>query len=400
MKAINTKNVSQKAALLWLVLMIIMAVFAPYLANEVPLYVKPEKKIELAGKFYVDYRQDALRNGNGDYYFAPIPYSSGTIDAANVGLKSPFDKNFYYSSDGERKLLPLRFHHWMGTDEKGADIFAGIIYGCRHSIFIAFFAIVFTTFLALLAGVMAGYFAVEGIQIRTPYFVVMLAGFLLTWFYLYYNTARFTLNTCELLDLLFKTMLAALVIFTFHKLAILFSRHYFTASYLKIPIDAIITRITEAFIAIPKIVIAISLCALFNHSVLSLILIFGIMEWPDFSRIIRAEVIRMKQSGFVEASLALGLSHQQIIIRHILPNLWPVIKPIIIYGIGVVILAESGLSFLGLGVEPGTVTWGNMLAQARQHLDAWWIILFPSSAIMLTMLSLNTLSKSAAPKNL
>jgi ABC-type dipeptide/oligopeptide/nickel transport system permease subunit len=95
----------------------------------------------------------------------------------------------------------------------------------------------------------------------------------------------------------------------------------------------------------------------------------------------------------VEAAIARGLSTRQIIIRHILPNIFPVLVPFFLYGISVVLLTESGLAFLGLGVSPGTVTWGNLIAQGKENIQAWWLMLCPGLMILFTVLSLNSVRK-------
>ena len=129
------------------------------------------------------------------------------------------------------------------------------------------------------------------------------------------------------------------------------------------------------------------------------ILIFGFTSWTNLSRMVRAEVMKLKATNFIEAAVATGLTTKQIILSHIIPNIFPVIIPVALYGVATVILYESGLSFLGLGVAPDTVTWGNLLAQGRESMEAWWLILFPGIFIFLTVNSLHQLGKNIAGQN-
>ncbi len=96
----------------------------------------------------------------------------------------------------------------------------------------------------------------------------------------------------------------------------------------------------------------------------------------------------MKQEGFIESCIASGLSTSQIVFRHIIPNLKTVVRPLFLFGLATVILTESGLSFLGLGMGPDTVTLGSLLAQAKENMDAWWLMLFPGVFLFVTILSL------------
>ena len=118
--------------------------------------------------------------------------------------------------------------------------------------------------------------------------------------------------------------------------------------------------------------------------------VLGFTQWPGTARIVRGEVLSLREREFVEATRALGFSRRRIILRHVIPN---VLAPVIIaatLGIGNVIVLEAGLSFLGLGLEPPTPSWGSMVADGRDLLlNAWWISTFPGLAIVLTVVAFN-----------
>jgi len=157
--------------------------------------------------------------------------------------------------------------------------------------------------------------------------------------------------------------------------------------------DFWISLLTQVMVAVPQLIIIIALSSLFQPSIITLIIIFGSVLWVEPSRMIRAEVQRLRSEGFVDAAIVTGFSFRQIALRHLIPNLIPVVKPVFLYGMAAVILSESGLSFIGLGVNPGTVTLGGLMAQAKENIDAWWLILFPGSCIFFTILSLSALSE-------
>lgn len=155
-------------------------------------------------------------------------------------------------------------------------------------------------------------------------------------------------------------------------------------------IDAIVTALTEVQLAVPFILLTVTALGLFGASMANIILVLGISGWMPYARTVRAETLRFKSSEYVEASRALGAGTTRIMARHILPNILPAAIVISTLMVARAILAESALSFLGLGVRPPTVSWGGMLADGRQYVaSAWWLSTFPGLAIMITVLSVN-----------
>jgi peptide/nickel transport system permease protein len=148
--------------------------------------------------------------------------------------------------------------------------------------------------------------------------------------------------------------------------------------------------IMNAFLSFPGILLAIAFVAFLGPGVFNLILALCLGGWVGYARLVRAQVLGVKEREFVEASRALGASDWRIITRHILPN---IIQPVIVQaaiGMAGAVLAEATMSFLGLGVPPPTASWGSMLNDARAHLfDAPHLVLFPALAVMLAVLSFN-----------
>lgn len=158
-------------------------------------------------------------------------------------------------------------------------------------------------------------------------------------------------------------------------------------------VDTILSRIVEIIMAFPLLIVAIALTGILGSSENNIILALGLISWPIIARIVRSQVLSIKETEFVTAARSLGASDFGIITRHILPN---IIAPVIVYvtlGIGSVILAEAALSFLGLGsAQQATPSWGKMLTEARGFIrSAWWMPLFPGLAILLTVMGFNLL---------
>jgi peptide/nickel transport system permease protein len=156
--------------------------------------------------------------------------------------------------------------------------------------------------------------------------------------------------------------------------------------------DNAIMRVVDMLLSFPRLVLIITVVALFTPSIFLLVAVLGATGWMGTSRIVRGQVLALREQEFVQAVRALGLKDWRILLFHVLPNS---MAPIIVsatLGIGNTILLEAGLSFLGLGVQPPTASWGNIINDGRGVLlDAWWIATFPGLAIVITVICFNLL---------
>lgn len=157
-------------------------------------------------------------------------------------------------------------------------------------------------------------------------------------------------------------------------------------------LDDLTMRLADAQLAIPFLLLAIAIVSVLGPSVANIILVLGIASWVIYARVVRAEVLSLKQKEFVEAARVLGASDARILLRHILPNTIVPVTIIATFAVAHMILVESSLSFLGLGVPPPTPTWGGMVGDSRDYLtSAWWLPVFPSLAIATVVLGINFL---------
>jgi peptide/nickel transport system permease protein len=243
-----------------------------------------------------------------------------------------FPESYSNFTDTPLRLTAPSAQHPFGTDTIGRDVLARTIYGGQISLIIGLLAVLIENIIGILVGALAGYYG--GL------------------------------------------------------------------------VDSILMRITEAMLNIPEIFLLIVMAKFFggkipeillfgrtfSGSVVVIVVIIGLTSWMYLARIVRAEFLSLKENEFVLAARATGTSNTEIIFRHILPNS---LAPIIVsatLGIANAILAEAYISFLGLGVQPPTATWGNMLDGANNYLDtAPWLWFFPGLLILLTVLSINFL---------
>ncbi len=165
------------------------------------------------------------------------------------------------------------------------------------------------------------------------------------------------------------------------------------AGYLGGWVSTVIMRTTDVIISFPTLLLALIILYIIGPSLINVVVILAVGALPLYIRTARAETLEVRERMFVSAARTLGVGTFAIVTRHILPNVAPTLITVAAINFAGVILAESGLSFLGLGIQPPSFTWGAMVASGRQYLQtAWWLSFFPGLCIMLTTLALNLLA--------
>ena len=262
--------------LVLVIILLIIALFAPWIASEHPSYVE-------------------------------VPTEQGT-----TRVEERWDIHF------DRKLLPPSAQHLFGTDDYGHDIFSMVVYGSQTSLRICLMVVFIATLLGVLLGGIAGYFG--GV------------------------------------------------------------------------LDETLMRITDVFLAIPYLILAMAVAAALGRSIDHIMEALIITWWPSYARLIRGQVIAVREQQFVEAARSIGASNSRILFRHIFPNSFAPLLVEITLDLGGVLLTAAGLSFIGLGASPGTAEWGLMISSGRSLMfHAWWYVTFPGLAILLVVLGFNLL---------
>lgn len=155
-------------------------------------------------------------------------------------------------------------------------------------------------------------------------------------------------------------------------------------------VDAFLMRLVDIMLAFPTFFLILAVIAILEPSISTIMIVIGITGWMDVARLVRAEFLSLKERDFVASAKALGASDLRVIFRHLLPN---ALSPVFVsatFAVAGAILVESGLSFLGLGVQPPEPSWGNILTSGKDNITvAWWMSVFPGFAILITVLSYN-----------
>ena len=164
------------------------------------------------------------------------------------------------------------------------------------------------------------------------------------------------------------------------------------AGYFGRRVDEIVGKITEIFLAFPFLLLAIALMAFLGQGVINIIIALMVSRWVQYCRVVRGEVLSLKERDFVTAAKALGARDYYVLLRHVMPNTLASVTVVATFGMAIVIISEASLSFLGLGVPAHIPTWGSMLSEGRSYMNrAPWLTIFPGIAIFVTVFGINLL---------
>ncbi|MFC1886384.1 ABC transporter permease [Thermodesulfobacteriota bacterium] len=162
--------------------------------------------------------------------------------------------------------------------------------------------------------------------------------------------------------------------------------------YLGGKVDTLVMRLVDMVLSMPFLILAVTLAAILGASKYNLIIILAGVAWAWYARVLRAEVLKVKEGDFIRLATIAGCSKARIMLRHIFPNIVNSLVVLATLNLGVVIIAEASLSFLGLGIPPPDPAWGSMIAEGRNYINqAWWLCVWPGTAILLVVLSFNLL---------
>lgn len=380
-----------------LYVLLFVALFADFIANEKPLYCKLDDKV-----YFPVLRQYAVDLGlasweakffqynwsEHDYeqvIWPIIPYSAGTIDRKNNNYVSPY---------AQQRVASARFRHWLGTDQLGRDVAAGMISGTRIAMMVGVVSMSIAALIGLFLGALAGYFGDDRFRLSRSRLLWNLLGFGAAIFY-GFSARAYALSEGPLGRELGKSLVIMLAILVLaNLLAVLFKRLPWLGKKVRLPLDIIVMRLIEIVNSIPALLLVLSIVAVIQkQSIFYVMAIIGLVRWTGVARFIRAELLRIRSLEYIEAAQALGYSEWRIILRHAMPNALTPVLITIAFGVASAILLEAFLSFLGIGVPPQQVTWGSLLNLARSQFSAWWLAIFPGAAIFITVTIFNLLGE-------
>lgn len=387
-----------------LLILLLVSFFAPIITNNKPIYFKlndihhfPAFK-DLINPNHTIIIDARVLNSSSDWrnmkyqsvLWAPLRNGAMARDPHNQDFQSPLKRSVY--NDG--KIKEITSQHILGTDRQGHDVFAQLLSGIKYSLMIGFSSIILAAALGILLGAVSGFYQ-NVYKIGKGALIAICISLLPAWFY------GFSIRSYAIIDgfqenaingtlqILFSLLIFVGIIKLFTWLGKRIDKA-FELGFINFPIDNFITGITEIFSSVPSIIIVVTVAAITGgKSTLILIILLGLSSWPVFARITRGEVLRLKGMPYIESATALGIKKSKIITHHILINAMPTLTVAIAFGFGSVLLAESALSFLNIGVPDHTITLGALLRSGREHIQAWWLIVFPGAMIFLLIYLFN-----------
>lgn len=323
-----------------------------------------------------------------------MPYESENSWTTIPGHQRLMPPNPYSAAihSTDRKLKPFSGGttgwHWLGTDENGRDVLAGLISGTRTAMITVFLAMLVALLFGGSLGSIAGYWGDTGFQSRIGGVLSVLLGLLVAIFYIFLSAnSVFEEHGLSL----FQALLLFLgILFTSVLLGQLISKIPFLDKKITLPLDLIVMRLAEIFEATPVLVLLLVLGSMLPHRTLNnMVALIGFLSWPGTARLLRSELLRIRQLEYIRSARYLGIPEWQILWRHTLPN---AIRPVTVAfaaGAASAVLLEAGLSFLGMSSNDITiVTWGKMLQTARENIQLWWVWGPPGVIISLIVVAL------------
>ena len=301
----------------------------------------------------------------------------------------------YIDIAGINGLAPsMSGDHFLGTDLLGRDVLKGLISGCKVSVFVMILATFFSLLFAILISIVTSYVGDESFHLHVWQIAVLGLIFFLSVYYIFIAfipaEPSFTLIIEKVLLLVF-ILIATLYWFSRMDIP--------NEKKIRIPLDTFGLKLFELYTSIPSLIVLLLFVGLSpKRGVVSLSFIMGLLLWPGLYRYLRIEIIRGKSLESFHALRNLGFAHFRVLFVHLLPSALIAILTPIIFLMTNVVIAESSLSFLGLGISDDIISWGKILAQARMRIDAWWLAVFPGLLIFFTLYSLNFIAKRLESK--
>jgi peptide/nickel transport system permease protein len=323
----------------------------------------------------------AFKPQEHDILLPLIPYDAGKTNPEEK-LMNPFGKQIHKS---------WYRRHWFGTDPLGRDIAAGVIAGTRTALIVGFGAVTVAAVIGLFMGLASGYYGDDRYRMARRCVLLWAIGWSFALFYINIF-AHEEINRMRFWSQSFGIILLIYIILRILEKLILSIKHNPVIWIL--PIDYYVMRSIDLLQAIPFYIILLGIMPFVKQkSVLNVILIIGCVTWMPIARQVRTQTLRLRDKVFIQNAEALGYETWRIWFLHLIPNLLTPLLVVMSFGVANAIMAESMLSFLGVGLEQSIVTWGSICQVAREQPSHWWLAIFPSGAILVTVLIFNWLGE-------
>ncbi len=303
--------------------------------------------------------------GNQNCINALIPYDASTLHT-------------------DRKNIPTftDSRHILGTDILGRDVAAGLISGTRKSLWIGLATAILSGFFGCWLGISAAYFGDQKYRVNRVGFCIAILIFLIGMFYISFEWLIFGQS-----QLKWGIGSLALIAGCYW-----LSRNIGRKRQWTVNVDLLVSKMIEVRKSIPSLFLLLAILPVFTtRSIVNVIIVLSLFLWSYFAQYARAETMRIRSENYIRRAEMLGLGNWTIMWKHIFPNIIPTLMVVFCFSVAACILAESSISFLGIGLAIDDITWGTMLSEGRKTL-VWWMVVWPGLAIFVLVWSLNTIA--------
>ena len=396
-------HVWENLTILFLLSFCTVLLFLPLVVNDVPLWVngkehsfspaldrnKADQIIEsVEGRSIFDlgsYDWQAFEEGTVIWPLIPYTYTS---NSSRISRKvPPLAKNTYFSTQGHS----FSGRHWLGSSY-GHDLLTDILYSSRTSLLIAISTLLLSLLFAMIAGGLSSFYRNSFIGFSLWDILWLILTACAIYFWVFYSRQYVEISFLEGLIRLAISMLIGLIWWMGRRLFHLIPLGVFQPGF-QISPDLLILKLIELLNTFPGLMLIISFSIFFGDTIWDLVLILGLLSWTGLARIIRTEAFKLSESGFIQAAEGIGMRPVSILFKHYLPNLIsPLIIPLSTQLRGL-LLIESALSFLKIGLKESVPSLGRLIAGTITDYSSWWNILFPGLTLCLLILSLHILGE-------
>lgn len=303
-----------------------------------------------------------------------------------------------FSSSGNGSTM-----YWLGTDGVGQDVLTHLIFGARTALMVSLPAMLLATIIGVVLGCLAGFWGNSGVRVPVPVCIIGLIMLVAASYYTFYIRQVNWLNAFKTSTALViqELGIALIILVGFGILTWLLAGLLIKIGFKKkitLPIDHFVLRAIEITGAIPRLLLVMCLIAFVQPALINVIFLAALTYWTGIARLVRAELLQVKELPYIEAARVAGMPSSRILLKQALPNALPPVIVAVAFGLGNLMSLEATLSYLGIGIPAYEASWGKIIKGILQNPKAWWLVVFPALTLCFTILSLQIMAERLLKK--
>ncbi|PSR54859.1 ABC transporter permease [Adhaeribacter arboris] len=304
----------------------------------------------------------------------------------------------YYPPFSFSKMVGQETIHWLGTDQLGRDVLANLVVGAQTALLVSVPAMALATLIGITLGSLAGFWGDTGFRISLISFIVSLVLLFLAIYYGFYIQQfhwvhAFQSGSRSVLGKLGNALLIFVFLSFCGWLLVKVLKRLGLKRQITLPLDQIVLKTIEVIGSVPRLLLIMCLVAFTQPALRNIVLLATLTYWASIARLVRSELLQVKELPYVQAARVAGLSESRILFREALPNALPPVVVAVAFGLGNLMSLEATLSFLEVGIPADVASWGRMIKGIKANSEAWWLLFFPAFTLCCTILSLQVIAQ-------